>query len=94
MLGGASRLEQSVLRPFADAIVAAREALLAAAPGPTERAPVQTGVTLPAVPAAAASLAAPTTDTIGPLERLARLHVDGSLTDEEFVAAKRKILDL
>ena len=32
------------------------------------------------------------TDTIAELERLARLHESGALTDEEFAAAKAKLL--
>jgi hypothetical protein len=31
-------------------------------------------------------------DSVGGLERLAALHASGSLTDEEFAAAKRELL--
>lgn len=35
---------------------------------------------------------APETDTIAELERLARLHGSGALSDEEFAAAKARVL--
>jgi hypothetical protein len=35
---------------------------------------------------------APETDTIAELERLARLHESGALSDEEFAAAKARVL--
>jgi hypothetical protein len=35
---------------------------------------------------------APATDTIAELERLARLHETGALSDEEFAAAKARVL--
>jgi Short C-terminal domain len=38
--------------------------------------------------------AAPPPDTIAELERLARLHESGALTDEEFTAAKVRALGL
>ena len=89
-LGSASRLEQSVLRPFADAIVAAREAVVAAEPLPAWfSAPVPAAATPPAQPAAP-----PIVDTIGQLERLAKLRADGALSEEEFTAAKKKLLNL
>jgi Short C-terminal domain len=34
----------------------------------------------------------PRTDTIAELERLARLHESGALSDEEFTAAKARVL--
>lgn len=47
------------------------------------------------VPAHAPSpAAAPPPDSIAELERLARLHESGALTDEEFTAAKARALGL
>jgi small neutral amino acid transporter SnatA (MarC family) len=45
----------------------------------------------PAAPAPAAPAA---TDSTAELERLAKLHESGALTDEEFAAAKSKLLGL
>jgi hypothetical protein len=49
-----------------------------------------------APPAAAPAPAAPaggiTQDSMAELERLGKLHADGILTDEEFAAAKAKVL--
>lgn len=45
-------------------------------------------------PAAAAPAAAPADDTTAELERLAQLHQQGVLTDEEFSAAKAKALGI
>jgi hypothetical protein len=42
--------------------------------------------------AAPAPAAAPETDIIAELERLARLHESGALSDEEFTAAKARVL--
>ncbi|HEX8135854.1 MAG TPA: SHOCT domain-containing protein [Actinomycetes bacterium] len=42
--------------------------------------------------AAPAPAAAPETDTIAELERLSRLHESGALSDEEFAAAKARVL--
>jgi hypothetical protein len=42
--------------------------------------------------AAPAPAAAPETDTIVELERLSRLHESGALSDEEFTAAKARVL--
>jgi hypothetical protein len=42
--------------------------------------------------AAPASAPAPETDTIAELERLARLHESGALSEEEFAAAKSRVL--
>ena len=42
--------------------------------------------------AAPAPAAAPQTDTIAELERLARLHESGALSDQEFAAAKARVL--
>jgi hypothetical protein len=36
---------------------------------------------------------APGMDATGELERLARLHDSGALTDEEFAVAKRRVLE-
>jgi len=47
-----------------------------------------------AAPAAAAPAAAPADDTTAELERLAQLHQQGVLTDEEFSAAKAKALGI
>ncbi|HEY2960669.1 MAG TPA: SHOCT domain-containing protein [Actinomycetota bacterium] len=46
----------------------------------------------PPEPAYAAPPEAPAADTIGELERLARLHESGALSDEEFAAAKAQVL--
>ena len=46
-----------------------------------------------AAPAPAAPAPAPT-DSTAELERLAKLHDSGALTDEEFAAAKSKLLGL
>jgi membrane protease subunit (stomatin/prohibitin family) len=45
-----------------------------------------------AAPAAAPAAAPPTEDLTAKIERLAELHQSGALTDEEFAAAKKKIL--
>lgn len=45
-----------------------------------------------AAPAAAPAAAPPTEDLTSKIERLAALHQSGALTDEEFAAAKQKIL--
>jgi hypothetical protein len=42
--------------------------------------------------AAPAPAPAPGTDTIAELERLARLHESGALSEEEFAAAKSRVL--
>jgi Short C-terminal domain len=42
--------------------------------------------------AAPAPATAPETDPIARLERLARLHESGALSDEEFIAAKARVL--
>ena len=47
-----------------------------------------------APPAAPAPAAAAPTDSTAELERLAKLHESGALTDEEFAAAKSKLLGL
>jgi hypothetical protein len=48
-----------------------------------------------APPQAASAPAAPApTDSTAELERLAKLHDSGALTDEEFAAAKSKLLGL
>jgi hypothetical protein len=41
-----------------------------------------------------APAAAPAPDTIAELERLARLHQSGALTDQEFAAAKARALGI
>ena len=48
----------------------------------------------PAAPAPAAAAAAAPTDSTAELERLAKLHESGALNDEEFAAAKSKLLGL
>jgi len=45
-------------------------------------------------PAAPAAGPAPADDTTGELERLASLHQSGALTDDEFAAAKAKLLGI
>ena len=47
----------------------------------------------PPTAASAASAADETDDRLEALERLARLHESGALTDAEFAAEKRRILD-
>jgi hypothetical protein len=47
-----------------------------------------------APPAAPAPAPAGPTDSTAELERLAKLHESGALTDEEFAAAKSKLLGL
>jgi uncharacterized membrane protein YebE (DUF533 family) len=44
--------------------------------------------------AAAPPAAAPADDTTAELERLAQLHQSGALTDDEFAAAKSKLLGI
>jgi uncharacterized membrane protein YebE (DUF533 family) len=44
--------------------------------------------------AAAPAAAAPADDTTAELERLAQLHQSGALTDDEFAAAKSKLLGI
>jgi hypothetical protein len=46
----------------------------------------------PQAPAPAYAAPAPGTDTIAELEKLARLHESGALSDEEFTAAKARVL--
>ena len=45
-------------------------------------------------PAPAPAPAAPATDTTAELERLSQLHQSGALTDDEFSAAKAKLLGI
>lgn len=47
-----------------------------------------------AAPAPAPAPAAPAGDTTAELERLASLHTSGALTDDEFAAAKAKLLGI
>jgi hypothetical protein len=48
----------------------------------------------PPPPPAPAPAAAPPPDAIAELERLARLHESGALTDQEFAAAKARALGI
>jgi uncharacterized membrane protein YebE (DUF533 family) len=48
----------------------------------------------PPAPAPAPAPAAPAGDTTAELERLAQLHQSGALTDDEFAAAKSKLLGI
>jgi hypothetical protein len=48
----------------------------------------------PAAPTAAPPTPAPAADPTSELERLAQLHASGSLTDEEFTAAKARLLSV
>jgi hypothetical protein len=48
----------------------------------------------PAAPAPAPAAAAPADDTTAELERLAQLHQSGALPDDEFAAAKSKLLGI
>jgi hypothetical protein len=45
-----------------------------------------------AAPAAAPAAAPPTEDVVAQIEKLAELHQSGALTDEEYAAAKQKLL--
>ena len=55
-----------------------------------QQAQAQQAQAAPAAPAAPA--AAPTKDVTAELQKLADLHKSGVLTDEEFAAAKKKLL--
>ena len=48
----------------------------------------------PPAPTAAPPAPAPAADPTSELERLAQLHASGSLTDEEFTAAKVRLLSV
>jgi hypothetical protein len=48
----------------------------------------------PPAPAPAPAPAAPSADPTAELERLAQLHTQGVLSDEEFAAAKAKVLGI
>jgi hypothetical protein len=48
----------------------------------------------PPAPTAAPPTPAPAADPTSELERLAQLHASGSLTDEEFTAAKARLLSV
>ena len=61
----------------------AEDRAMAAAPPPVQAAPVQAP---PPTPAAAGN------DLLTQLQQLADLHAQGALTDDEFVAAKTKLL--
>jgi Short C-terminal domain len=52
------------------------------------------GATQAPPPPPPAPAAAPAPDTIAELERLARLHESGALTDQEFAAAKARALGI
>jgi uncharacterized membrane protein YebE (DUF533 family) len=54
----------------------------------------QTAPPPPAPAPAPAPAAAPAGDTTAELERLAQLHQSGALTDDEFAAAKSKLLGI
>jgi len=58
-----------------------------------QAASAQTQAAPPPAPAPAPAAPAPT-DSTAELERLAKLHESGALTDEEFAAAKSKLLGL
>ena len=62
-------------------------------PPPTALPPTPSAPTPPATLVAPAA-PAPTTDTVAALRDLATLHGEGHLTDDEFAAAKRRILGL
>lgn len=62
-------------------------------PAPQEQAPQQPVATPAATPAAPTS-GGITDDTIAQLEKLSSLHQAGALTDEEFAAAKTRLLGL
>jgi hypothetical protein len=67
-----------------------------AAPKPAA-APVVTNqptTTVQAAPAQAAAVTATSSDPTEQLKKLAELHKSGVLTDEEYAAAKKKVLDI
>jgi Short C-terminal domain len=87
---GQRRAEQDAYNEQAQAAYAATQAPPPAyaatqAPRPAYAAP-------PPAYAAPAPAAAPESDPIARLERLARLHESGALSDEEFTAAKARVL--
>jgi multidrug resistance efflux pump len=57
-----------------------------------QQAQVQQAQAAPPAPPAPAATAAPTKDVTAELQKLADLHKSGVLTDEEFAAAKKKLL--
>ena len=66
----------------------AQEAYAATQGPPPAPAPVA------AAPAPVAAVAAPQADTTSQLESLAQLHQSGALSDDEFAAAKAKLLGI
>jgi hypothetical protein len=63
---------------------------------PTTQVPDPAAQPNPATAAAAPTAAAPpalAADPIGEVERLAGLHASGALTDEEFAAAKKSVIE-
>ncbi len=66
----------------------AQEAYAATQGPPPAPAPVA------AAPAPVAAVAAPPADTTSQLESLAQLHQSGALSDDEFAAAKAKLLGI
>ncbi len=68
-----------------------RATQVAAAPVPAPSAPVSAGPAAPTTPAPSL-MPAGASDAVDRLGELARLHEDGSLTDEEFSQAKREVL--
>ena len=85
----AQAAEQEQQQVMAQQAAAEQAAQAAQAAPPAPAAPV----TAPAAPAPAAPApAAPGDDLIASLERLGALHTQGLLTDEEFGAAKAKLL--
>jgi multidrug resistance efflux pump len=84
VVGGVSHRQQAKAQQAADAQAYQQEQQQAAMEAAAQQAAAQQ--------AAAAPAAAPAADPIAELERLAQLKQQGILTDEEFTAAKAKLL--
>lgn len=90
-MAGKSAANRKTAEQQQDAQIAelqAQQAQQQAPPAPPQQAPPQPAPGPQAAPAGAAG------DTTAELERLAGLHQQGVLSDEEFAAAKKKVLGL
>jgi len=76
---GAAQTDQQYHEAEQDAAIEQAQQPQYAAPAPAPAAPASAGLTA---------------DSMAELERLGKLHSSGVLTDEEFAAAKAKVLDL
>lgn len=88
LLGTAART--AVVVGTANAVTNAQSGRRRAAQQPVQQAPQPAPVAPPPPPPAAAP--APANDLIAQLDQLAQLRVAGVLTDDEFAAAKAKLL--